>query len=102
MHKRLLGAALAMSALLAGSQASQPAPSTATDNAPVEGKTVSVSVTVAGRTAPVKSVSFANQPEKTVVTVKARPLAALSPMRFIERSGRRKVKYGKCRWVLLS
>jgi hypothetical protein len=97
MHKRLLGAALAMGALLAGSQANHPTQSAATDTNPFESK--GTSITFAGRPVPAKSVSFFNESDRTVVAMKACQMAEMgSPVRFPQVPLRRKVKYGKSRW----
>ena len=105
MNKRFLSIGLGLAALFAGSQATQTTQSAATAPAPdlqqtrdVAAKSWPASVRNQ-KPAPAKPATPAT---KQRVEVVARPLAMIgAPVRFIERPGRRKVKYGKSRWVIL-
>jgi len=106
MHKSLLGAALAMGALLAGGQighvsqqasASQEPDLAKTRQVATESWPASVRTQKPGPTKPASLVA------KQRVELIPRSLALLdAPVRFVERPGRRKVKYGKNRWIILS
>ena len=99
MNKRFLSAALAIGALLAGGQNSpltQSAKVQALDDAV---QSIEAAKNFTPKPAPAKSTSLTTTRRVEVV---ARPLAMMgAPVRFIERPGRRKVKYGKSRWIIL-
>lgn len=103
MHKRLLGAALAASTLLAGQQASQSVGTPQTPNLQQAHKLaerLESSGVQAQKPAPVEPTdSLAKYLEELAF----QPSPALDfPVRFVERPGHHKVKYGKRRWVILS
>jgi hypothetical protein len=102
MHKCLLGTALAMSALFAGSQASQP---TSTS----QGTNVQHVRDLDKQLEPVSSQAQepvhakpADSLAKYIEKAAFRPVPVLDiPVRFTEKHSRRKVKYGRYRWVIM-
>jgi hypothetical protein len=101
MNKRfaILGAGLAC-ALLGASTAQGPTPEQVEDvAATVEGPTYSPRTFKARTPAPAKPVAEPAVPRQVVL--RQAPLFSEDFHRIIERPGRRKVKYGKNRWVIL-
>jgi hypothetical protein len=101
MNKRfaLLGASL-FGALLGASTAKAPTAAQVEDvAASVEGPTYTPRTFAAEKPAPAKPVA---QVAARQVAVQAPIMASKDFVRFIERPMRRKVKYGKNRWVILS
>jgi hypothetical protein len=96
MNRRILGAALAMGALLAGQQATQTQPTAKN----IEDVATSVEQAKQHKSTPAKQQAPA--PAQREVTVATRPLPMGAPMHyFIEKPHLRKVKYGKRRWVIV-
>jgi hypothetical protein len=101
MYKRfaILGAGLAC-ALLGASTAQGLTPEQVEDvAATVEGPIYSPRIFKARTPAPAKPIAEQAVPRQVVL--RQAPLVSQDFYRFIERPGRRKVKYGRHRWVLI-
>lgn len=97
MHRRILGAALAMGALLAGQQATQPT-STAATAKQIDAMATSIEQAKQRKPAPTKPVAPAAAQRRVTV---ASPIIYGPSRYFIEKPQRRKVKYGNRRWVIV-
>lgn len=105
MNRKFLLLAGAIGALFAGKSATTMQPVPATDveigtEAPGAGYVIGADQIVSREPAPVSSDSIPAGTHQ--VAIRAKPLGLPSITRFNERPMRRKVKYGKGRWVILS
>ena len=94
MRKIFLAAGAALGAGLAGPMTGTPTPAAA---APAPAEQAAPAIT----RHPTPQKPAAQPAAQRQVTVRAQPGFADLPFRFIEKPGRRKVKYGKHRWVIV-
>jgi hypothetical protein len=102
MNKRLLSLAAAFGGLLAGgaiNHTTSEEPAQMVTNKVEQGPQYVSRTFHTRKPAPAKPTSQPVPQQKVVV--RQAPLASLGAVRFIERPGPRKVKYGKHRWVMV-